>query len=466
MKRRWIISGIIILGAIGLLVHQLTRIATPEEVLGPAPPPPAETHIAALDKLVSVDFRKTPLKDALSVLSDRIGTPLQLEFSPDADNAASESVTLRMHDVSAAETIKWMAAQTTLVDLTLRPEATSDGIILLLQRPGQRPDVIIANEYDLNRLIDIVASRSAESTFRRWWREAKEWIRPNEVLFSDTEWSLSREEIEREISQLVMDSIEPDDWKQTGGVLYGLEVNNGMMQVNATAEIHERIYRMLYDLYMALEHGVDTIVTDKEADERYEKLLARMQRPVTLEGGEIPIGDAFERVAEQMGVNIILNTFALDLDTPYALKIDAVPGEAALNEIILQYRPASIDRSVLRVEHIEPDTIVIRRADAWPICPLVRMYVIGDLADAIGRSNPDAFGGEPRLEAIQYTMQALREACEPDDWRMNGGLRSSMTAIDDVLIISAPMEVHRQVRMLLAKWRREGGVPAPLRGGR
>jgi len=69
----------------------------------------------------------------------------------------------------------------------------------------------------------------------------------------------------------------------------------------------------------------------------------------------------------------------------------------------------------------------------------------GGTTNIFGGTNEDSDEGTTRRERGEAIADIIRETIEPDIWIANGGLHSSITYFNGMLIVKAPMYVQRQI---------------------
>jgi len=70
----------------------------------------------------------------------------------------------------------------------------------------------------------------------------------------------------------------------------------------------------------------------------------------------------------------------------------------------------------------------------------------------------------PRSERIQRIMDLIRSSIDPDNWRQNGGLTSSMEELNGVLIVNTTTENHQSITGLLRKLREQRALQIAVEG--
>lgn len=223
---------------------------------------------------------------------------------------------------------------------------------------------------------------------------------------------------------------------------------------------------------------------DSEVNRRVMEKL-KQPIPVTFDGNRLE--NVIEYLRNVTGVDFFVNWRALEgagiePGTTVTLQLASVPGDKALQLILDQVGGDlvplgyTVDDGVVTIstqENLGKNTVfqtydirdLVVQAPSFDTAPDFDLTAISQGGSSGGGgggggSQQDLFqdsdeetAGLGRGELIQQIMQLIRDTVDPDNWRTNGGLVSSMSELNGSLIVNTTSENHRKIISLLAQLR-------------
>lgn len=219
---------------------------------------------------------------------------------------------------------------------------------------------------------------------------------------------------------------------------------------------------------------------ESEANRRISEKL-KQAIPIQFENNR------FENVVEYLrnvtGVNIFVNWRAIEdagieRGAPISLNLANVPADKALKLILDQVGGDqvkigfAIDDGVVTISTVENlgKNTTIRSYDIRDLLVVPPVFADAPVFDLtqVGQSGKSGGGGgglfndagagagatgPSRQELIEQISTLIRETVDPENWRNNGGLVSSMNELNGQLIISTTSQNHRSILALLNQLR-------------
>jgi len=224
------------------------------------------------------------------------------------------------------------------------------------------------------------------------------------------------------------------------------------------------------------EAGADSAV-NRQVMEKLKQPI-----PVTFDGNRLE--NVIEYLRNVTGADFFVNWRALEgagiePGTTVTLQLNNVPGDKALNLILDQVGGDlvplgyTVDDGVVTIstrENLGKNTVfqtydirdLVVQAPGFDQAPDFDLSAITESAGGGGGGGggqQDLFGDVEeeddlgRGQLISQIMQLIRDTVDPDNWRANGGLVSSMSELNGSLIVNTTSENHRKVISLLAQLR-------------
>jgi len=222
--------------------------------------------------------------------------------------------------------------------------------------------------------------------------------------------------------------------------------------------------------------------TDTEAN---RAVRDRLQQPIPVDFRANALENVIEFLRNVTGVNIFVQWNSLEAagvsrDTPVTMQLQNVAAAQAL-ELILDEAGGDL----VNIGYtINEGVVVIATQQFLSAQTTILTYDIRDLivqvpsfdeapefdlnsvaSDSGGGgggifddAGEDDEGDLPRAERIQQIMDLVRNTVDPDNWRMAGGLTSSMEELNGTLIVTTTAENHEQIAGLLRQLREQRAI--------
>lgn len=420
----------------------LRRDVAPADYHFPRKPTPAD---AALEKpLGAIDWADLSFDDAIKRLEAVAGVPIVIDKST-LDEAGV--------DLNAKVTIRLVPGP-----LHRALDAVLKQIAIPTARPGHAPDggsifvstgealsagrFVQARIYDVR---DILAAITPPPPISG---------RSGDIRGVDLQYYP-----EEELAKLVLETVEPDTWREYGGSVGRLIMFNGRMIVTQTWHNH----RLLEQLLAEMREPMPSDPTMGEADSIDRGRLAwnygpsfDLNRPVPDLELSAPLNTAVETIGRQAGIDLRVDEATLrrmELDPSRAVTVVLRNATLldALDALLAAHRsaagPASLDfasvggvltlTSADRAESVVTHLYDIRK---WPAGMRMRQTRAAALLVPLSE---DEWIMADRLTA------AVQSAIDPDSWRENGGSIGSIRTINGMLVVSQTIRNQERVRRLL-----------------
>jgi type II secretory pathway component GspD/PulD (secretin)/tetratricopeptide (TPR) repeat protein len=213
------------------------------------------------------------------------------------------------------------------------------------------------------------------------------------------------------------------------------------------------------------------------------RVIDKLQQPIPIAFENNRFENVVEYLRNVTGVNIFVNWRALEdagieRGAPVTLQLANVPADKALSLILDQVGGDlvklgyNIDDGVLTIstrENLSKNTI-IRTYDIRDLlvvpptftdAPQFDLTAVTQSGGSQGGGGGSLFteaaggaaGGAGRAELMEQIQQLIRDTVDPENWRTNGGLVSSMSELNGTLIINTTSVNHRDILALLNQLR-------------
>ncbi len=222
--------------------------------------------------------------------------------------------------------------------------------------------------------------------------------------------------------------------------------------------------------------------TDTEAN---RVVRERLQQPIPVDFRANALENVIEFLRNVTGVNIFVQWNSLEAagvsrDTPITMQLQNVAAAQALQLILdeaggdLVNIGYTINEGVVVIatqQFLSAQTTIL----TYDIRDLIVQvpsfdeapeFDLGSVASDSGGGGGGIFddageddeGDLPRAERIQQIMDLIRNTVDPDNWRMAGGLTSSMEELNGTLIVTTTAENHEQISGLLRQLREQRAI--------
>ena len=335
-----------------------------------APPTEAQSlamkakTVRLLAERVTVEFKETPLYDALKSLSEQPQTRgLNLVLSPDLEamGIRNRKVTLQAQNISISSVLRLILGN----DLRYRPDA---GYVLILPLEQYRKELSVS-EYAVDGIVGTPPDAPGAS------------------------WQLLRDIIERAVTS--MGNLSVAAWADQGGPATIDWVPSGRLRIAQTAHGHERVADLLAQLRRVVNNQPASAAAT--TDPR-RALRQRLGAKIDLSLDNVPLGDAIARINEALGrLNLIVDPRDKEaaglLQRQVTRKLTQVPGDKALEQIL----PEGLTYKV------EPDCIVVT-ATALQKAAGALVTVVYPVTRLLATPKPGDQGAvEAKQNALLYT---------------------------------------------------------------
>ncbi len=197
----------------------------------------------------------------------------------------------------------------------------------------------------------------------------------------------------------------------------------------------------------------------------YQELLSRK---VEVDVQQIPLGDFVLKLAKVTGRPVRFDEKALDelgigSDTPVSLKATGITLRSALKRMMHQIEP---QMALL----LSDGSIRFTTREEAQKEPLLRVYQVGDLLrrDPVVARHGFRDAGQAADSAQQESealVELIKNIVNPAIWKDNGGESEIKGAGGETILVSAPFELHDDVRELLAALRAVRALQRPKQAG-
>jgi hypothetical protein len=280
-------------------------------------------------------------------------------------------------------------------------------------------------------------ARDRDMTVRTY--SLRDLVAPRRDTLQVQDWE--SEEIRDRANQLasvIMDSIEPDEWRATGGGSGTAEWLDGILTVRARPDTHLQLKGLLAALRRVNPGGDTAMLPDRDAfsDESEKAHRALDEMLPTVRFYKTPLRDALRWIAMEYdaGMHVRwanIEECGVEPDRPVELRLDNVSVGETLR-VLLREHSATFG--------IEEGVLLIGVGERSSPRPYVHLYAVGDI------TRGDA-------AKVGNLMFVITDTIEPDSWAVNGGL-GSITCLNETLVVRNSGRVHADVRALLASIRK------------
>lgn len=270
-----------------------------------------------------------------------------------------------------------------------------------------------------------------------------------------------REQAEQGLYQTIIDLVEPDSWRENGGIASIYMLSGRLITINSPqvdAEV-ERLLETLRRFERASVRGGEVPWAALPGESWVMTKLEQRLPEFRLDS--VPLTQALEKISDIAGVDIVFNRRAF-WNISITLHLRDVPLHEAMSTMLrLASQPVGLHYSV-RDGFIcvntgaEEDELLTRIYD---VCDLIDVEDLKTHRSADASSRPQVhnpMGQLPLPDARDVLIGTIFNGVEPESWKSNGG-RASARALAGLLIITTTMEDHRQVEALLGKLRQTYG---------
>lgn len=268
------------------------------------------------------------------------------------------------------------------------------------------------------------------------------------------------------LSDLICDTIRPEDWWTNGGRLGGLYFSAGQLWVLETQEGHAAV-RSFLAMLQSPASSTEPAPQETHAD-LYQMIPELKLESTTLER-------AIQTLREQTKANIVvywddLERLGAKRDAPIQLHLWNVSLDQALGILLTL---SGIDDSAITDRTVRDGIIIVGSPARLRGAPRVtRIYDVRDLIDEFWRESrlptqatrpaPTINGTNVWNSELTYVQvaenfsQLIQDAIDPDSWRENGGNIGVIHALGGHLIITQTPTNHRKIVNLLRTLRAGG----------
>ena len=395
--------------------------------IGPAEPLP---HAEVLATRISIDAQNARLSELAASLNEQVeGVSITLdEPSLDAIGLSGElRVTLQLKDVTLGSALSILCRS---LDLTMQRDSDS---------------------------LRISTFETAESSQRvRLYRVGN---------FRPQAWS-----------ELIQTSIEPDTWSALGGAATISSFGN-ILVIKASDSTHEKVECLMENIERLREHRQQghalpvalSVNRDSKSGAKIRKTLKK-EVSVTMKNNVISLTDFAQQLAAQTGLNILIDTRALD---DLGMTSDVKVSGGSAKQTLEDWLTSSLRRLDLTY-YIDNEVIVVTTLDAAEMNLSLKLYPVEDLVRDLPHApawplstnvfvepshamfERDRFvvleGLPPAMAdaSLDQLIGVIQDSIVPDTWETFGGpsTLASMNGLD-CLFVSTTEPVHRQIEHLL-----------------
>lgn len=203
------------------------------------------------------------------------------------------------------------------------------------------------------------------------------------------------------LMQVLYRSIDPENWRDQGGVLYSGEVMQGILHLAASPEVHARAHHLLYQLWLGLEDRLPS----EGPSAALLAALAALDEPLAPPPPEMTVKQLPRHLHEVAGLNIAADWRALGITSDRPITIPHGPLTA---RSLLNANFPAIDAPPDRPEWyvIDEGVIVITPRPAHQhVRPIV--YALGDAFDPPPVDAPGAPGAQSEETPIDEVVRRL-----------------------------------------------------------
>lgn len=237
--------------------------------------------------------------------------------------------------------------------------------------------------------------------------------------------------------------------------------------------------------------GLTSGSNESEAD---RVVAEKLRQPIPVQFD----GNTFENVVEYLrnvtGINLFVNWKSLEAagiapNTTITLQLSNVPADKALRLILDQVGGElvslgyTIDEGVVTIstrDQINQNTVIrtydirdlLVQAPNFEEAPEFDLNQItqstqgggGQSGSLFSDSDEEEEGILTRTELTEQIKTLIRETVDPENWRQNGGIVSSMNELNGTLIINSTTDNHKQVLSILNQLREQRALQIAVEG--
>lgn len=199
-----------------------------------------------------------------------------------------------------------------------------------------------------------------------------------------------------------------------------------------------------------------------------------------------PLASALRKLSEKSGVGIVLDSERmeqsdLETDPPVNLVLDHVTFSEALR---MTLHSVHSDNSIALDFSLERGNVLVSTADEIQRHPMLRIYRIDDIVDAILKTNlPDpreaisvhqpqnlfaggSLGPVVRQDAVDCVVKLIEDSVCTDSWQDNGGISGKIRDLNGRLIIVQTWRAHQDIARLFRQIHGAAQTTPPAAGAR
>jgi hypothetical protein len=355
-----------------------------------------EQRIArALAEVDSVDFRDTPLDEALQTLTARHGLRFQFSAEALANGAANPAipVTLSLSRVALRTILReLLGAQ----QLTFVVRSGSFEVTTIDAAESQ----LIHGVYDVRDLVETSGRPDFDS-----------------------------------LIELITTTVEPDSWDEVGGPGTIAEMGDRWLVVSQTEDIQQKVQRTLARVRALLEPGVDPAADAllEPTDDVSPAVQRALDQEVTLKCVRQPLSILCDDVSRQLRIPIVLRhtrlaEIAVAPDVPISIDLPPLPLRDALALMLEQHQLTFDPRG---------EVLYITTPHDADVDLVTRIIDVRHLLDtARGGMDDDTL------------IELITTCVEPDMWDETGG-PGTQQVFRGLLVFRQTFDVSRQVQDLI-----------------
>ena len=395
-----------------------------QEPLNTIPPKPSKSRlkisdakaVAQLKQPISFDFIEAPFGDIAWHLEETIDVKVQVEYErlEEIGVGSDSPVTLRVQKMPAKSALNHILWKLDL-GYMLR-----DGAIVITTKEAL-DDALIERKYP-------VADLALDDLFFPGGDK-------NDTLIEN-----------------IQATIHPSSWEEVGGIGW-IDAGDDSLTIHQSYPIQQQIEHYLTALRKARDlanthpNSAPPVTSILAADNSAELIRAALDKKVSLSYIEQPLDDVAAELSKATGINVLLDTQALDIvglsaDTPNTINVEDISAAAGLSLILDQ-----LDLSWT----IRDDALIITESDAVEDHLQVRVYPVLDLV-----RDPAADGLELDEQFNDYDglIDLLTAQVCPTSWDVVGGPASIGQGAFGCLTIAQTQNAFEEMDTFLTAYRK------------
>ena len=249
--------------------------------------------------------------------------------------------------------------------------------------------------------------------------------------------------------ELIESTVATESWYEVGGPGSIKEVQPDMLAVSQTQEVHEQVAVFLENLRKTPVYSKQTpgtvypIINNLMESEEDKNILKKLDQVTTLEFIDTPLNDVMKSIAENIQVNIKLDTTALDeagiqTDTPVTVNLRNIKLSSALKLMLGDFELTYI---------VLDEVLLVTTVGAGENELTNVLYPVGDLLQK-NRKGIICNGEYDQL------IEAIRSCVAFESWDDTSGPGSiAYFSQRALLVVSQTEEVHEKIAGFLAQVR-------------